>query len=58
MTYINNEVEDEVSSTIALDFSHKIKQYFNGNSDECNIPNMLISSPWVASDIKEHFDKL
>jgi len=58
MTYISNNPEDEVSSSIALDFSHKIKQYFNGNSDECNIPNMLMSSPWVTSDIKQHFEKL
>lgn len=35
MTYINNSAEDDITNSIALDFSHKIKQYFNGNSDEC-----------------------
>jgi hypothetical protein len=41
MTFITNDPEDEVSSSIALDFSHKIKQYFKGCSDECSIPDML-----------------
>lgn len=30
LTFINNESEDLVSSQIALDFSHKIRQYFSG----------------------------
>ena len=42
MTFICNEAEDETSSSIALDFSHKIRQYFSGNSDECQIPNLLL----------------
>lgn len=37
LTYINNSPEDDATNSIALDFSHKIKQYFNGNPDECQI---------------------
>jgi hypothetical protein len=41
LTFINNEVEDEMNSSIALDFSHKIRQYYQGNSDECIIPQII-----------------
>lgn len=42
LTYIlNNDKDDEISSSIALDFSHKIRQYYSGNSDECFIPRIL-----------------
>lgn len=58
MTYINNDQEDEATNSIALDFSHKIRQYFNGNSDECQIPKILETSPWLASEITSHFAKL
>jgi len=58
MTYISNDINDEVSSSIALDFAHKIKQYFNGNSDECIIPALLNASQWGNLEIKDHFSKL
>ena len=35
MTFISNDMEDDTCSSIALDFSHKIRQYFSGNSDDC-----------------------
>ena len=42
MTYVlNNDKDDEISSSIALDFAHKIRQYYSGNSDECFIPTIL-----------------
>jgi hypothetical protein len=41
MTFISNDPEDEIISSIALDFLHKIRQYFSGNSDECLITKML-----------------
>jgi hypothetical protein len=41
LTFINNDTDDEISSSIALDFSHKIRQYYQGNSDECIIPQII-----------------
>lgn len=41
LTFVSNEAEDEISSTIALDFSHKIRQYFSGQSDDCPIESIV-----------------
>ena len=58
LTFITNDPEDEVSSGIALDFSHKIKQYFAGCSDECCIPELLAKAPWNVREVRGHFEKL
>ena len=42
LTYISNDHSDETSSSIALDFSHKIRSYYSGNSDECYTPNFIL----------------
>lgn len=58
LTFISNDQIDETSSSIALDFSHKIRQYFSGNGDECFIPSMIQASPWNPVEVRDHFSKL
>lgn len=60
LTFINNEAEDLVSSQIALDFSHKIRQYFSGQSDECVIKNIIDSNKFDYDPVllTESFEKL
>lgn len=42
LTFISNDITDETSSSIALDFSHKIRSYYSGNSDDCYTSNFLL----------------
>ena len=60
LTFINNDAEDSVSSQIALDFSHKIRQYFSGQSDECAIKSIIESNRFGFDPvlITENFQKL
>ena len=60
LTFINSETEDLVSSQIALDFSHKIRQYFSGQSDECAIKSIIDSNKFDFDPvlITESFEKL
>lgn len=63
LTFISNESEELVSSQIALDFSHKIRQYFSGQSDECAIKSIIDSNkfnhdPVLLTEIFEKVDQI
>jgi hypothetical protein len=61
LSFVTNDVEDEASSSIALDFSHKIRQYYSGNSDECMIKQFLYQEQELdfnIEDTRECFAKI
>lgn len=61
MSFVTNDIEDEASSSIALDFSHKIRQYYSGNSDECMIKQFLSHEQELdfnIEDTKECYSKI
>ena len=57
LTYITNDQEDEISSSIALDFAHKIRSYYSGNSDECYTSTMMLPSDEIPM-MQDNFSKL
>ena len=49
-------VQDSVCSEMAIDFTHKIKQYFWGQNDDCQIDDMISSTN--CKRMKLQFKKL